>query len=137
GPRREPGRLRRSESASGTSPVGGRIDAAGASPLLCRFQFSKAPIIAHVPSVAIGYNPPANLQRSHATGAGSNGSTKGGRNPHSHRQQERPMADTTRYTKTEQGAIEISSRRKNLRGRERTMLILIDPSKTADELRGN
>jgi len=47
------------------------------------------------------------------------------------------MADTTRYTKTEQGAIEISSRRKNLRGRERTMLILIDPSKTAGELRAS
>jgi hypothetical protein len=47
------------------------------------------------------------------------------------------MADTTRYTKTERGAVEISSRRKNLRGRERTMLILIDPSKTADELRAS
>jgi hypothetical protein len=47
------------------------------------------------------------------------------------------MADTTRYTKTDLGALEISSRRKNLRGRERTMLILIDPSKTADELRAS
>jgi hypothetical protein len=47
------------------------------------------------------------------------------------------MADTTRYAKTELGAEEIRSRRKNLRGRERTMLILIDPSKTADELRAS
>ena len=45
------------------------------------------------------------------------------------------MADTTRYAKTEMGAAEISKRRKNLRGRMRTMLILIDPSRTADELR--
>ncbi|HVN35951.1 MAG TPA: hypothetical protein VMU96_11945 [Casimicrobiaceae bacterium] len=45
------------------------------------------------------------------------------------------MADTTRYTKTEMGAAEIGKRRKNLRGRMRTMLILIDPSRTADELR--
>ena len=47
------------------------------------------------------------------------------------------MAHTTRYTKTELGAVEIRSRRKNLRGRERTMLILVDPSKTADELRAS
>jgi hypothetical protein len=47
------------------------------------------------------------------------------------------MADTRRYAKTELGAEEIRSRRKNLRGRERTMLILIDPSKTADELRAS
>jgi hypothetical protein len=33
------------------------------------------------------------------------------------------------------GAAEISKRRKNLRGRMRTMLILIDPSRTAEELR--
>ena len=33
------------------------------------------------------------------------------------------------------GVAEISKRRKNLRGRLRTMLILIDPSRTADELR--
>src|SRR5262249_2890808 len=33
------------------------------------------------------------------------------------------------------GAVEIAKRRKNLRGRMRTMLILIDPSRTADELR--
>ena len=47
------------------------------------------------------------------------------------------MTDTTRYAKTELGAEEIRSRRKNLRGRDRTMLILIDPSKTADELRAS
>jgi hypothetical protein len=45
------------------------------------------------------------------------------------------MADTTRFVKTEKGATEISKRRNNLKGRLRTMLILIDPSKTADELR--
>ena len=45
------------------------------------------------------------------------------------------MADTTRYAKTERGVAEISKRRKNLVGRLRTMLILIDPSRTADELR--
>lgn len=44
------------------------------------------------------------------------------------------MTDTTRYAKTEKGAAEIHSRGQNLRGRLRTMLILIDPSKTADEL---
>ena len=47
------------------------------------------------------------------------------------------MADTTRYAKTEMGTEEIRSRRKNLRGRERTMLILVDPSKTGDELRAS
>jgi hypothetical protein len=45
------------------------------------------------------------------------------------------VPDTTRYAKTEMGAAEISKRRKNLRGRMRTMLILVDPSRTADELR--
>jgi hypothetical protein len=45
------------------------------------------------------------------------------------------VADTTRYAKTQMGAAEISKRRKNLRGRMRTMLILIDPSRTGDELR--
>ena len=45
------------------------------------------------------------------------------------------MADTTRYAKTEVGAAEISKRRKNLRGRMRTMLILTDPSRTVEELR--
>jgi hypothetical protein len=45
------------------------------------------------------------------------------------------MADTTRYAKTDKGAEEIRSRGKALRGRARTMLILIDPSKTGDELR--
>ena len=47
------------------------------------------------------------------------------------------MVDTTRYTKTEKGAEEIHSRGKNLRGRMRTMLILIDPSKSGDELRAS
>ena len=45
------------------------------------------------------------------------------------------MADSTRYAKTEMGLAEISKRRKNLRGRMRTMLFLVDPSRTADELR--
>ena len=40
------------------------------------------------------------------------------------------MADTTRYAKTEVGAAEISKRRKNLRGRMRTMLLLTDPFPT-------
>ena len=45
------------------------------------------------------------------------------------------MADTTRYAKTEVGAAEISKRRKNLRGRMRTMLLLTDPSRTVGDLR--
>ena len=45
------------------------------------------------------------------------------------------MADITRYAKTQAGVDEISQRRTNLRGKLRTMLILIDPTKTADELR--
>jgi len=45
------------------------------------------------------------------------------------------MAVTTRYAKTDKGLEEIRSRGKNLRGRLRTMLILIDPSKTDAELR--
>jgi len=47
------------------------------------------------------------------------------------------MADARRYAKTEKGTEEIRSRGKNLRGRLRTMLILIDPSKTGDELRAS
>ena len=47
------------------------------------------------------------------------------------------MAGTTRYAKTDKGMEEIRSRGKNLRGRLRTMLILIDPSKTDDELRAS
>ena len=47
------------------------------------------------------------------------------------------MADTTRYAKTEKGAAELRSRGQNLRGRMRTMLILIDSSKTGDELRAS
>lgn len=45
------------------------------------------------------------------------------------------MQDTARYVKTEKGATEISKRRNNLKGRVRTMLILIDPAKNASELR--
>ena len=47
------------------------------------------------------------------------------------------MAGTTRYAKTDKGMEEIRSRGKNLRGRLRTMLILIDPSKTDNELRAS
>ena len=47
------------------------------------------------------------------------------------------MTGTTRYAKTDKGLEEIRSRGKNLRGRLRTMLILIDPSKTGDELRAS
>jgi hypothetical protein len=47
------------------------------------------------------------------------------------------MAGTTRFAKTDKGLEEIRSRGKNLRGRMRTMLILIDPSKTVDELRAS
>jgi hypothetical protein len=47
------------------------------------------------------------------------------------------MADTTRYTKTEKGTAEIRKRGRSLSARLRTMLILIDPSKTGDELRAN
>ena len=47
------------------------------------------------------------------------------------------MTGTTRYAKTDKGLEEIRSRGKNLRGRLRTMLILIDPSKTDDELRAS
>jgi hypothetical protein len=45
--------------------------------------------------------------------------------------------DTTRYAKTDKGLEEIRSRGKSLRGRLRTMLILIDPSKTDAELRAS
>ena len=44
------------------------------------------------------------------------------------------MADAARYAKTEKGAEEISKRRKNLDRRMRTMLILVDPAKSAAEL---
>ena len=44
------------------------------------------------------------------------------------------MADATRHAKTEKGITEIRTRRKNLRGRMRAMLILVDPSKTSHEL---
>ena len=44
------------------------------------------------------------------------------------------MADI-RYVKTEKGATEISKRRNNLRGRLRTMLILMDATKSAEDLR--
>ena len=45
------------------------------------------------------------------------------------------MADEVRYAKTEKGMQEIAQRRTNLRGKIRMMLILIDPSKTGDQLR--
>ena len=45
------------------------------------------------------------------------------------------MADEVRYAKTEKGVHEIAQRRNNLRGKMRMMLILIDRSKTADQLR--
>ena len=47
------------------------------------------------------------------------------------------MAGTTRFAKTDKGLEEIRSRGRNLRGRLRTMLILIDPSKSGDELRAS
>lgn len=42
-----------------------------------------------------------------------------------------------RDSKTEKGADEISQRRNNWRGKMRTVLMLIDPRRTADELRGH
>ena len=45
------------------------------------------------------------------------------------------MADSIRYAKTPKGTDEIGNRRNNLRGKMRTMLILIDPRKSTDELR--
>src|SRR6266508_6491444 len=45
------------------------------------------------------------------------------------------MADGPRYAKTPKGVDEIALRRNNLRGTMRTMLILIDPAKSADQLR--
>jgi len=44
------------------------------------------------------------------------------------------MADAARYAKTAKGVEEISKRRKNLDRRMRTMLILVDPAKSAAEL---
>ena len=45
------------------------------------------------------------------------------------------MLQGVRYAKTPSGVEEISARRNQLRGKLRTMLILVDPGKTADELR--
>src|SRR3954447_20868221 len=45
------------------------------------------------------------------------------------------MVQGVRYAKTPTGVQEISARRNQLRGKLRTMLILVDPGKTADELR--
>jgi hypothetical protein len=45
------------------------------------------------------------------------------------------MTDGGRYAKTEKGADEIVLRRDNLPGKLRIMLILIDPTKTAEQLR--
>jgi hypothetical protein len=46
-----------------------------------------------------------------------------------------PMVDDTRYAKTQKGVAEIRDRGKDLRGRMRTMLILVDPSRSVDDLR--
>ena len=45
------------------------------------------------------------------------------------------MLQAVRYAKTPTGVEEISARRNQLRGKLRTMLILVDPGRTADELR--
>jgi hypothetical protein len=45
------------------------------------------------------------------------------------------MADNVRFAKTEKGADEIGQRRNNLRGKLRIMLILIDPTKSVEQLR--
>jgi hypothetical protein len=45
------------------------------------------------------------------------------------------MADNVRFAKTENGADEIGQRRNNLRRKLRIMLILIDPTKTVEQLR--
>jgi len=45
------------------------------------------------------------------------------------------MVQGVRYAKTPAGVEEISARRNHLRGKLRTMLILVDPGKTTDELR--
>jgi len=47
------------------------------------------------------------------------------------------MTDASRYAKTEKGTAEIRKRGRNLPARLRTMLILIDPTRTGDELRAN
>lgn len=44
------------------------------------------------------------------------------------------MAHFRHYTKTEKGMDEIGQRRNNLRGKMRTMLILVDPAKPAEAL---
>ena len=43
--------------------------------------------------------------------------------------------DDVRYAKTRKGIDEISQRRNNLTGKLRVMLILVDPTKTAEQLR--
>src|SRR5512140_2669510 len=45
------------------------------------------------------------------------------------------MLQAVRYAKTETGVDEISARRNKLPAKLRTMLILVDPAKSADELR--
>jgi hypothetical protein len=45
------------------------------------------------------------------------------------------MVDDLRYAKTRKGIDEISQRRNHLTGKLRIMLILVDPSKTAEQLR--
>lgn len=45
------------------------------------------------------------------------------------------MDNGMRYAKTAKGLDEISHRRNNLSGKLRVMLILVDPTKTVDQLR--
>ncbi len=45
------------------------------------------------------------------------------------------MPAIARYAKTSKGRVEIDARQRNLPGKLRTMLILVDPSKSAAELR--
>lgn len=45
------------------------------------------------------------------------------------------MPDVVRYAKTAKGQEEITNRRSNLRGKLRTMLILVDVGKSAEDLR--
>jgi hypothetical protein len=42
---------------------------------------------------------------------------------------------TARFAKTEKGHAEIAQRQRNLRGKLRTVLFLVDPAKSLDEIR--
>ncbi|MDQ6620756.1 MAG: hypothetical protein M3Z31_13875, partial [Pseudomonadota bacterium] len=48
--------------------------------------------------------------------------------------EEKDMAAVVRYTKTSKGQEEIAQRQNNLRGKMRTMLILVDPAKSREAL---